>query len=109
MANFIGLMLSLVIIFQFVIFSTDLISYQITLSRVYSSISYINDFIVKEGEINNEIKDYVKNNLKAEIRHFSNEDISSISYGIYFSYEPIFKVIKNANSEIIIEQRVLLD
>ncbi|MDD3383893.1 MAG: hypothetical protein WC123_02550 [Bacilli bacterium] len=111
MANFTGLMLSIVMIFQLILFSIDLISYQIILSKAYSIITYVNAYIVKEGEINDEIEEYVRKSLNAEINIINSDDVSNsnISYDIHFSYEPIFKVIKNFNNEIVIEQKVLLD
>ncbi len=112
MANKISTLLSLLVLMQFLLFSGNLIHYQITVARLYAIVPVVNDYLSYHGEINEEIQSYVTN-----INHGQMTCIDSciadsgqfLHYRIEVVLDPIFLLFgDNKARTIIVVQKVLV-
>lgn len=112
MAHKSGVLLSLIILLQFLLLSGNIIHYQIQVARAYAILPIVNDYLAFHGEINQEIKEYALETSNAEITcvdrcfAFSGE---FLHYRMEVTIDPIFSLFAFTTSQtLVLFQKVLI-
>lgn len=112
MANKIGLILSLFTFVQALIFSGDIIGYQLIISEVLTQTVYLNQLIAQQGGIDDEVYTFVEEKLGGTIECLSNcsPDVGdSLEYVVSKPYYPFFPMVwGNEMAHIAIKRSVLI-
>jgi hypothetical protein len=112
MGNKLSLILGMGIFLQIILVSTDLIGLQMSVSRGYLAVSFINNYIAQKGVIDNELQNYVYEVLGTYINcdtYCYASAGSSIEYTIELEYNPIANLIKGNSNNFIIRQRAFVE
>jgi hypothetical protein len=112
MGNKISLILGLGIFLQIMLISSDLIGLQMSISRSYLTVSFINNYIAQKGRIDSELQNYIYEILGSYIECVGNcygSSGSSIEYNIPIEYNPITNFIKGNTNIFVIRQRAFIE
>ena len=111
MSNKVSLLLCMFFLLQFVIFCGDIISYQLLLSKAYTVVTYVNDYVVEKGVVDDEIQNYVAEALQSSIvctGSCTGSSGSAFDYTIALSYTPVLGLLKEYCSALVLTQKVYI-
>jgi hypothetical protein len=111
MGNKLSLILGMGVFLQIMLISTDLIGLQMSISKGYLTVSFINNYIAQKGVIDNELQNYVYEVLGTYIECIGNcygSTGSAIEYAIPIEFSPIFNLIKGNANNFVIRQRAFI-
>lgn len=111
MGSKMGIILGLGVFLQLMLISTDLIGLQMSISRSYLTVSFVNNYISQKGVIDNELQTYVFEALGTYLECIGNcygGSGSAIEYTIPIEFSPIFNLIKGNTNNFVIRQRAFI-
>jgi len=107
MSNKFGLMLSLIIFLEAILLIFDMYNIQLTNTRLVIGSNYVNNLILKNGGVDNEVKEYVNEIMQGEI-YLDTDNFpgpgESLTYTIVVKYKRIYT---NSIEEMSISRSVL--
>lgn len=112
MGNKISLILSFVILVQAILFSGDIIGYQMIVSELIIQTVQINQLIQQQGGINDAVYQFVEDDLQATIScvsHCQPVAGDALEYMVSKPYQPILPMVwGNSVAHITIRRSVLI-